>query len=58
MHNLVVMKVFEPLQDLFGVEDDGGFIVFKGTPLGAQQGRQASYRQEGRELKHTLKVTS
>lgn len=35
---LIVMKVFEPLKDLFGVEDDGGFIVFQRTPFGAQEG--------------------
>lgn len=33
------MEIFEPLQDLFGVEDDGRLIVLQGTPLGAQQGR-------------------
>lgn len=36
--NLIVMKVCEPLQDLFGVEDDGGFIVFQRTPFRAQEG--------------------
>lgn len=25
--NLVIMQVFEPLQDLFGVEPDGRFII-------------------------------
>lgn len=37
MDNLVVMKVLQSLQDLFGVEDDGSFIVLQRTPLGAQE---------------------
>lgn len=37
MDDLIVVKVFEPLEDLFGVEDDGGFVVFQGTPFGAQE---------------------
>lgn len=43
--DLIVMKVSEPLEDLFGVEDDGCFIVFQRTPLGAQQRGQTSYKQ-------------
>lgn len=35
--NLVVMEIFEPLQDLFGVEDDGSLIVLQRTPFGAQE---------------------
>lgn len=34
---LIVVKVFEPLEDLFGVEDDSGFVVFQRTPFGAQE---------------------
>lgn len=45
---LIVMKVFEPLEDLFGVEDDGGFVVFQRTPFGAQERRQTSYKRESR----------
>lgn len=43
---LIVMKVFEPLEDLLGVEDDGGLIVFQRAPFGAQEGRQTSWKQE------------
>ena len=42
---LIVMEVFEPLEDLFGVEDDGGLVVFQGTPFGAQERGQTSYKQ-------------
>lgn len=38
VHDVVIMEVAEPIKDLAGVEDDGGFIVFQGSPLGAQQG--------------------
>lgn len=30
---LVVMQVFETLQNLFGVEADGRLVVFQRTPL-------------------------
>lgn len=43
---LILMEVFEPLEDLFGVEDDSGFVVLQGTPFGAQERWQTSYRQE------------
>lgn len=48
MDYLVVMEIPEPLQDLLGVEDDGGLVVFQGTPLGPQERRQAPYRPRGR----------
>lgn len=38
VHNVVIMEVAETVEDLAGVEDDGGFIVLQGSPLGAQQG--------------------
>lgn len=44
--NLIVMQISEPLQDLFGVEDDGCFVVFQRSPLGAQQRGQTSYKQD------------
>lgn len=44
--DLIIMKISEPLEDLFGVEDDGCFIVFQRTPLGAQQRGQTSYKQD------------
>lgn len=40
--NLVVVEISESLQDLFGVEGDGGLVVLQGPPLGAQQRRQAA----------------
>lgn len=43
--DLIFVQVFEPLEDLFGVEDDGGLVVFQRTPFGAQEGRQTSYEQ-------------
>lgn len=39
--DLVVVEVPQALQDLPGVEDDGG--LFEGTPFRRQQGRQASW---------------
>lgn len=42
---LIVVKVFEPLEDLFGVEDDSGFVVFQRTPFGAQERWQTAYKQ-------------
>lgn len=44
--DLVVMQISEPLQDLLGVEDDGCFVVFQRSPLGAQQRGQTSYKQD------------
>lgn len=44
VHNVVVMEVAETVEDLAGVEDDGGFIVLQGSPLGAQQGRETPWR--------------
>lgn len=41
--NLVVVQVFEPLQDLPCVEADGGLIVFQWAPLGPQQCRQTPW---------------
>lgn len=35
--NLIIMKISEALEDLFGVEDDGCFVVFQRSPLGTQQ---------------------
>lgn len=46
MDNLIIMKISEPLEDLFGVEDNGCFVVFQRTPLGAQQRGQTSYKQD------------
>ena len=43
--DLIFVEVFEPLEDLFGVKDDGGLVVFQRTPFGAQEGRQTSYEQ-------------
>lgn len=34
---LVVMEIAEALEDLFGVEDNGGLIVLQRTPFGAEQ---------------------
>lgn len=34
---LVVVQVFQPLQDLPGVEANGGLIVFQGAPFGPEQ---------------------
>lgn len=34
---LVVVQVLEPLQDLPGVEADGGLVVLQRAPLGAEQ---------------------
>lgn len=30
---LVIMKVLQSFKNLLGVEDDGGLVVFKRTPL-------------------------
>lgn len=46
VNNLIIMKISEPLEDLFGVEDDGCFVVFQRSPLGAQQRGQTSYKQD------------
>lgn len=43
MRYLVVMQVFEALQDLPRVEADGGLVVFQGSPLGPEQRRQAAW---------------
>ena len=40
--DLVVMEIEEALQDLFGVEDDGGLVVLQRTPLRAQEGGEAA----------------
>lgn len=45
MHDVVIVEVAEPGEDLAGVEDDGGFVVLQGSPLGAQQGREAAWRR-------------
>lgn len=45
MSDLIVMEIFEPLQDLSGVEADGGFVVLQRAPFRPQQGRQASWIQ-------------
>lgn len=50
--DLVVVEVFEPLQDLFSVEDDGRFVVFQRTPFGAQERRQASCKPESWNFKN------
>ena len=42
--DLVLMEVAQALQDLPGVEDDGGLL--QGPPLGAQQSRQAPWGPE------------
>lgn len=47
--NLIFMKVSEPLEDLFGVEGDGCFVVFQRSPLGAQQRGQTSCKQDRRQ---------
>lgn len=35
--DLVVVQVFQPLQDLPCVEADGGLVVLEGAPLGPEQ---------------------
>lgn len=45
--DLVLVQVPEPLQDLSGVEDDGGLL--QRAPFGAQQRGQASWRKEEKE---------
>lgn len=47
---LMVVKVLEPLEDLFGVEDDSGFVVFQRTPLGAQERWQTAYMQNMKRI--------
>lgn len=41
VHNLVLVQVPQPLQDLSGVKDDGGLL--QRTPFGPQQRRKASW---------------
>lgn len=48
----MVVEVFEPLQDLLGVEDDGRLVVFQRTPFGAQERRQASYKRQSWNFKN------
>ena len=43
---LVVMEILKPFQDLPGVENDGGLVVFQGSPFGTQERGQASYMGE------------
>lgn len=38
VRDLIVMQVLQTLQDLLGVEADGGLVVLQGSPLGAQKG--------------------
>lgn len=52
VHDVVIMEVAEPIEDLAGVEDDGGFVVFQGSPLGAQQGREAPWGGRGHRGGH------
>ena len=54
---LIFVQVFEPLEDLFGVEDDGGLVVFQRTPFGAQEGRQTSYKQGSKKRYLLICVT-
>lgn len=42
--DLIVMEIFEPFEDLFGVEDDGSFVVLQRAPFRAQERRQAAYK--------------
>lgn len=44
--DLVLVQVAKALQDLPGVEDDGGLL--QGTPFGTQQCRQAPWRRNQR----------
>lgn len=50
---LIIMEVLESLEDLLGVEDDGGFVVFQRSPFGAQQRRQTSFKQEVHNYKQS-----
>lgn len=43
---LVVVQVFESLEDLPGVEADGGLVVFQRAPFGPQQRRQTPWMKE------------
>ena len=47
--DLVIVKVLDSLQDLLGVEPDGGLVVLQRSPLRSQQSREASWstRQRG-----------
>lgn len=59
VRDLVVVQVFEPLQDLPRVEADGGLVVLQGSPLGPEQCRQAAWGPEFSPLRddtfsHTL----
>lgn len=56
MCDLVVVQIFQPLQDLPGVEADGGLVVLQGPPLGPQQGGQAPCTQQDKvsQTTHSL----
>lgn len=53
VHDVVIVEVAEPVEDLAGVEDDGGLVVLQGTPLGAQQGREAPWGGGGTHIHPT-----
>lgn len=51
---LIVVQVFESLQDLPRIEANGGFVVFQGSPFRSQECRQAPWKTKRNKVQTTI----